>query len=87
MIHVLGRTPDGSSETVYVVEPHSNATYADAQLPFTSVTPGPSMRTHDYPSTDREALLVASANGAIASVDVGGDPFAWRFPGVIARGR
>jgi predicted membrane-bound dolichyl-phosphate-mannose-protein mannosyltransferase len=83
MVHVLGRTPDGASETVYVVEPHANATYADAQLPFTSVSWAMDA-THDYPSTDREALLVASADGTIASVDVGGDPFAWRFPGVIA---
>ncbi|HZL32705.1 MAG TPA: phospholipid carrier-dependent glycosyltransferase, partial [Verrucomicrobiae bacterium] len=83
MVHVLGRTPDGASETVYVVEPHANATYADAQLPFTSVSWALDA-THDYPSTDREALLVASADGTIASVDVGGDPFAWRFPGVIA---
>jgi predicted membrane-bound dolichyl-phosphate-mannose-protein mannosyltransferase len=83
MVHILGRTPDGSAETVYVVEPHANATYADAQLPFTSVAWAMDA-THDYPSSDREALLVASADGTIASIDVGGDPFAWRFPGVIA---
>ena len=86
MVHVLGRTPDGSAETVYVVvEPHTgrHATYADALLPLTSVAWAIDA-THDYPSTDREALLVASADGTIASVDVGGDPFAWRFPGVIA---
>ncbi len=82
MIHVLGRTPDGSAETVYVVEPHSNATYADAQLPITSVSWALDAN-HDYPSSDREALLVASADGTVASIDVGGDPFAWRFPGVI----
>ena len=83
MVHVLGRTPDGSAETVYVVDPHGNATYADAQLPFTSVAWALDA-THDYPSSDREALLVASADGTIASIDVGGNPFAWRFPGVIA---
>ncbi|MGH2513666.1 MAG: phospholipid carrier-dependent glycosyltransferase, partial [Candidatus Limnocylindrales bacterium] len=83
MIHVLGVRPDGSAETVYVVEPHSNATYADAILPFNSVAWALDA-DHDYPSSDREALLVASANGEIASVDVGSDPFAWRFPGVIA---
>ena len=83
MVHILGRTPDGSAETVYVVEPHANATYADAQLPFSSVAWAMDA-THDYPSTDREALLVASADGTIASIDIGGDPFAWRFPGVIA---
>ena len=84
MVHILGRTPDGSAETVYVVvvtgAPSANATYADAQLPFTSVAWAMDA-THDYPSTDREALLVASADGTIASIDIGGDPFAWRFPG------
>ena len=83
MVHVLGRTPDGSAETVYVIEPHANATYADAVLPLTSVAWALDA-THDYPSTDREAILVASADGGLASVDVGGNPFAWRFPGVIA---
>jgi hypothetical protein len=83
MVHILGRTPDGSAETVYVVEPHANATYADAQLPFSSVAWAID-DNHDYPSSDREALLVASANGTLASIDVGGDPFAWRFLGVIA---
>ncbi|HSO28371.1 MAG TPA: hypothetical protein VLS28_00580, partial [Candidatus Sulfomarinibacteraceae bacterium] len=34
MIHVLGTTPDGGAPTVYVVEPHANAVYADAALPF-----------------------------------------------------
>ncbi len=83
MVHVLGRTPDGTGQTVYVVEPHANATYADAVLPLTSVAWAMDA-VHDYPSSDREALLVAGADGTIASIDVGGDPFAWRFPGVIA---
>ncbi len=82
MVHVLGRTPDGSAETVYVVEPHGNAIYADAQLPITSVAWALDAN-HDYPSTDREQLLVASADGTLATIDVGGDPFAWRFPGVV----
>ncbi|HLY13022.1 MAG TPA: phospholipid carrier-dependent glycosyltransferase, partial [Candidatus Limnocylindrales bacterium] len=87
MLEVLGRTADGSAETVYVVDPQVNggtpgATYADAQLPITSVAWALDAN-HDYPSTDREALLVASADGTIASIDVGGDPFAWRFPGVV----
>ena len=34
LVHVLGRTPDGSASTVYVIEPHANAVYADAKLPF-----------------------------------------------------
>ena len=34
MVHVLGTAPDGSGDTIYVVEPHANAVYADARLPF-----------------------------------------------------
>ena len=83
MIHVLGKTPDGSAETVYVVEPHSNATYADAPLPFSADAMALDANP-DYPATDREALMVTSASGALASVNVGGNEFAYRFPGVIA---
>jgi Gpi18-like mannosyltransferase len=87
MVHVLGRTPDGSSATIYVVDitgnPPSNATYADAKLPFSPVSWALDA-THDYPASDREAILTASPSAEIASVDVGGNPFAWRFPGVVA---
>ena len=56
MVHVLGLTPDGGSETIYVVEPHANAVYADARLPFNAAawaidTDG------DHPSIDRQAIL------------------------------
>ena len=34
LVHVIGETADGNP-TIYVVEPHANAVYADAQLPFT----------------------------------------------------
>jgi len=82
-VHALGRTPDGSSATIYVIEPHANAVYADARLPFepaawaTDVAPL-------YPAEDREALLVFSAAGSSASVDIGSHAFAWRLPGVLA---
>src|SRR5690606_17482999 len=32
LVHALGETPDGSAQTVYVIEPHGNAVFADAQL-------------------------------------------------------
>lgn len=83
MVHVLGRTPDGSASTVYVIEPHARAVYADARLPFE-----PSAWAIDalrmYPSSDREQILAFSDTGAVASVDVGQHEFAWRLPGVIA---
>ncbi len=83
MVHVLGRTPGGSSPTIYVVEPHGNAVYANANLPFTPVAwvfdqqPG-------NPSGDRQQILVFSGTGSVAAVDAGSHAFAWRLPGVIA---
>ncbi|MFZ5853707.1 MAG: phospholipid carrier-dependent glycosyltransferase [Chloroflexota bacterium] len=83
MVHVLGRTPDGSSATIYVVEPHANAVYADARLPFepaawaTDVAPL-------YPAEDRQSILAFSAAGSSAAVEIGSHAFAWRLPGVLA---
>ena len=83
MIHVLGTTPDGSAPTVYVVEPHANAVYADADLPF-----GPVAVVLDenqrYPSSDREQLIAFAGDGRTATVDTGQHAFAWRLPGVLA---
>ena len=31
-VHVLGQTPDGSAPTIYVIEPHANAFFADAPV-------------------------------------------------------
>ena len=82
-VHVLGRTPDGTSPTIYVIEPHANAFFADAPLPF-----DPSTWVMDaqprYPSEDRQAILTFDETGGVAEVDVGSNPFAWRLPGVIA---
>ncbi|TAL05748.1 MAG: phospholipid carrier-dependent glycosyltransferase, partial [Chloroflexota bacterium] len=83
MVHVLGTRPGTGEPTVYVVEPHSRAVYADAALPFS-----PSALVLDanqrYPASDREQLLAFSATGSIASVDVGHHAYAWRLPGVLA---
>ncbi len=82
-VHVLGRTPDDTSPTIYVIEPHGNAVFADAPLPFT-----PSAWVTDaqplYPSQDRQNILAFSGDGASATVAIGDNPFAWRLPGVIA---
>ncbi|HXU86359.1 MAG TPA: phospholipid carrier-dependent glycosyltransferase, partial [Verrucomicrobiae bacterium] len=85
MVHVLGKTPDGSASTIYVIEPIADppAIYADARLPFE-----PSAWAVDvnrpYPTDDRQQILVFDDAGAAASVDVGEHEFAWRLPGVIA---
>ncbi len=83
MVHVLGPTTDGSGWTIYVIEPHANAVFADARLPFE-----PSAWAVDvaqaYPSTDRQQILAFADDGQVASVEIGKHAFAWRLPGVIA---
>ena len=89
-VHVLGQVPgsDGAATdpwTVYVIEPHANAVYADATLPTDLV---PSAWVLDvesqYMSEDRQQLLVFGGDGETASIETGSHAFAWRLPGVIA---
>ena len=89
-VHVLGRVSNGTGSdadpwTVYVIEPHANAVYADAALPAGMSPAGWVMDVESqYVTDDRQELLVLGADGAIASVPVGSHAFAWRLPGVIA---
>jgi dolichyl-phosphate-mannose--protein O-mannosyl transferase len=83
IVHALGRTPDGTGWTVYVVEPRGNSVFADARLPFAPAAWATDVNA-DLPATDRQQLLVFAANGEAASVDIGQHAFAWRLPGVIA---
>jgi len=83
IIHVLGRTADGSSDTVYVVEPHGNAVFADARLPFSAVTMALDTQP-DRPAQDRQQLLALDSAGQLAVVDIGNHAYAWRIMGVIA---
>ncbi|MEA2520213.1 MAG: hypothetical protein QOF49_2293 [Chloroflexota bacterium] len=83
MIHVLGRTPDGTAATVYVIEPHARSVYADARLPI-EPTAWALDAARAYPSADRQQLLVFDGAGAVATVDIGQHEFAWRLPGVLA---
>ena len=83
MVHVLGSRPSTGAPTIYVIEPHSNAVYADAALPF-----APAALVVDenqrYVATDRQAILALSRDGAAANVETGKHAFAWRLPGVLA---
>jgi C-terminal four TMM region of protein-O-mannosyltransferase/Dolichyl-phosphate-mannose-protein mannosyltransferase len=87
MVHVEGSVPAAGDQagatTVYVIEPHANAIYADAALPYT-----PSAIVLDdnqeYPASDRQQLLAFDEAGRVASVEIGRHAFAWRVPGVIA---
>ncbi|MEP7360125.1 MAG: phospholipid carrier-dependent glycosyltransferase [Chloroflexota bacterium] len=82
MIHVLGQVQHGTQPTVYVVEPRSNAVFADAPLDFQ-----PQALAMDVqklrPADDRDDLLAVSATGQLATVEVGNNQFAYRFPGVL----
>jgi hypothetical protein len=92
-IHILGHAyaPPGASSpatdrwTVYVVEPHANAVYADALLPDGLEPAAWALDVESqYPADDREELLVFGAGGQTATIDTGSHAFAWRLPGVIA---
>jgi Gpi18-like mannosyltransferase/predicted membrane-bound dolichyl-phosphate-mannose-protein mannosyltransferase len=81
-VHVLGLAQDGSGPTVYVIEPRSNSIFADARL--TNEPQAIVMDVQaDYPAQDRDDLLAIDSAGQIATVDVGNNQFAYRFPGVL----
>ena len=87
-VHILGLAPGASAAgpwTVYVVEPHGNAVYADARLPD-GMDPAAWAADFnpDFPADDRQQLLVFGGDGAMVSIDTGRHAFAWRMPGVIA---
>ncbi len=89
-VHIVGRIPgstgsDADGWTVYVVEPHANAVYADAALPagFEAVVVAADIEP-EYPSEDPQRLLLLDAAGATAEIGIGSHAFAWRLPGVIA---
>ena len=87
MVHVEGSVPAGKpgagATTIYVIEPHGNAVYADAALPW---TPAAIVMddNQEYQSSDRQQLLAFDAGGEVASVEIGRHALAWRVPGVIA---
>ncbi|HEX9044735.1 MAG TPA: phospholipid carrier-dependent glycosyltransferase, partial [Candidatus Limnocylindrales bacterium] len=83
MIHVLGRTPDGSAATIYVVEPHAVDVYADARLPFEPAAWATDTSPR-YPNDERQEILAFSSSGTAAAVDIGKHAYAWRVPGVLA---
>ena len=88
MVHILGLAPGATSAgpwTVYVVQPHGNAVYADARLPD-GMDPAAWAADFnpEYPADDRQQLLVFGGDGAMVAIDTGWHAFAWRMPGVIA---
>ncbi|HYK95242.1 MAG TPA: phospholipid carrier-dependent glycosyltransferase [Candidatus Dormibacteraeota bacterium] len=90
MVHIEGavQTSDGTpgADTIYVIEPHGNAVYADATLGQGSPVPVAMVldQNQDYPSSDREQLLAFDAGGGVAAIEIGRHAYAWRVPGVVA---
>jgi hypothetical protein len=82
LIHVLGDAPDQRGSTIYVVEPHANAVFADAALPAELVAWALDADA-ERPTQDREQLLTIDAAGEMSAVETGQNAFGWRFPGVI----
>ena len=86
-IHVLGAPPAGRPAdqvaTVYVIEPHANAVYADAPLTFRPAALALDVNAL-FQASDRQQLLALSAAGRTEAIDVGQHAFAWRLPGVVA---
>lgn len=82
MVEVLGVAPDGGGPTIYVIEPHGNAVFADHRLPFQPVA---WVMDHNsqYPSSSRGQILAFGTSGETAAVDIGHYDFSWRLPGVI----
>ncbi|HWH23803.1 MAG TPA: phospholipid carrier-dependent glycosyltransferase, partial [Candidatus Limnocylindria bacterium] len=81
-VHAVGTTQDGAAPTIYIVEPRSNAVFADARLTFepalTLVDAQP-----DRPAEDRQDLIVLGRDGELALIDAGSNGFAYRLPGVL----
>ncbi|HZW01661.1 MAG TPA: phospholipid carrier-dependent glycosyltransferase, partial [Candidatus Deferrimicrobium sp.] len=81
LVHVLGDAPTGGP-TVYVVEPHGNAVFADVPLPAE-----PSVLLADtqpeHPDRDRGELLAVTADGGLARIGIDDNAFGWRLPGML----
>jgi hypothetical protein len=82
LVHVLGKTRDGT-QTVFVVEPNSNSTFADAKIEFPPAAWVVDAQA-DVPGLDRERVIVFSGAGTYSVIDAGSNAFAWRLPAVIA---
>ena len=86
MVHVEGSVqggPSNGADTMYVIEPHGDAVYADAELPFAPAAIVMD-ENQDFPSTDRQQLLALGDGGQVAAVQIGRHAYAWRVPGVVA---
>ncbi|MFN8521390.1 MAG: phospholipid carrier-dependent glycosyltransferase, partial [Chloroflexota bacterium] len=80
LVHVVEER-DGAP-TVYVIGVHGKSVFMDVPLPFAPAAVVMDTQP-DRPDVDRTQLLALSADGRAASVDVGGNAFGYRLPGVL----
>ncbi|MFN8520401.1 MAG: phospholipid carrier-dependent glycosyltransferase [Chloroflexota bacterium] len=80
LLHVVGER-DGSP-TVYVLDSHGQSVFMDVPLPFQAAATVLDTQP-DRPSVDRTQLLALAADGRVATIDVGGNAFGYRMPGVL----
>lgn len=83
LVHVLGAPPAAATPaTIYVVEPHGHAVFADAALAFDPIATLVDTQRR-WPDQERGEILALSPDGVVASVDIDRNAFAWRLPGVL----
>lgn len=80
LLHVLG-TRDGVP-TLFVVEPHGEAVFADVPLSIDPIAWGLDVR-REQPAGDHQGAILVDAGGQAVSVLLGGTMFAARLPGVL----
>ncbi len=80
LLHVVGDR-DGTP-TIYVVDLHGHSVFMDVPLPFESAATVIDTQP-DRPSIDRTQILAFANDGQVATVDVGGNAFGYRMPGVL----
>ena len=81
LVHAVGVLKDGTP-TIYVVDPHGNSLFEDVPLPFSPVAALADTQP-DRPSQDRTQIVALAADGATATVDIGGNAWGYRLPGVL----
>lgn len=80
LLHVEGSR--AGAPALYVVDLHGHSVFMDVPLPFAPTTTVMDTQP-DRPSVDRTQILALANDGRVASVDVGGNAFGYRLPGVL----
>lgn len=80
LLHVVGERDDAT--TIYLVDLHGHSVFMDVPLPFEPTSTVMDTQP-DRPSVDRTQILALANDGDVASVNVGGNAFGYRMPGVL----